>query len=166
MSWPAGSLRQLRPEQGGGQGSGLWAGSDAELAKPDLEKAEGAADGVGPSGGTLEPHDLLVDEFVVGVVAERGLQGREGLLGVTRRGDLGDPGPRVEGAVAGLLGVGLGPVVSGSVGERAAISRYRLLESSELRVLVAGLAGFEQGALEPPDVDVEQGPGRAGTGRP
>jgi hypothetical protein len=95
-----------------------------------------------------------VDELVVRVVAECGLQGCDGLLGVARRSDIGDPGPRVEGA-AGLLGVGLGPVVPGSVGERAVVDGDRLPARGQLRVLVLSVAGCEQGTLEPPDVDMK-----------
>ncbi len=94
-------------------GGGVW--GQAEFCQPGLQEPQRAGDGVGPAGGGLQVHDALVEVFVVGVVAQCGLQGGECLAGAGRFEDLGDAGPGVERTAAGGLGVGFGPLVPGSV---------------------------------------------------
>ena len=69
-------------EQGRGDLPGLGAGRDTQVGEPGFQQAQRAADGLGAARCGLQPHDLLVQELVVGVVAERGLQGSQGLVGV------------------------------------------------------------------------------------
>lgn len=58
-------------------------------------------------------------------MAERGLQGGQGLVLVAGLEDVGDGGPGVQGAVAGCLGIRLGPVITFALGQLAAIEPGR-----------------------------------------
>jgi hypothetical protein len=88
-------------------GGGVW--GQAEFCQPRLQEPHSAGDGVGPAGGGLQVHDALVEIFVVGVVAQCGLQGGECLAGAGRFKDLGDAGPGVQGPAAGGLTAPPGP---------------------------------------------------------
>ncbi len=65
-------------EQGRGELAGLGAGGDAEVGEAGFQQAEGSPDGVGVAGVGLQPHDPLVEELVVGVVARRRSPARPG----------------------------------------------------------------------------------------
>ena len=88
-------------EEGGGGLAGLGGGGEAEFGEPGFQQAQGAADRVGAAGGGLDPHDALVEVFVVGVVAERGVQRGESLVGFGGFEEFGDGGPGVQRAAAG-----------------------------------------------------------------
>ena len=145
--------RHGHAEERGGGLAGLGAGCDAEFGEPGFQQAQGAADRVGPARCGLQPHDPLVEVFVEGVVAERGFQRGQRLVGVGGLEEFGDAGPGVQRAAAGGLGVGLGPVVSGAVGQRPPVQRGCVLAGRQAgRVVPGGLAGRFQGGLEVRDV--------------
>ena len=112
-------------EQRGGGLPGLGAGHQAEVGEFRLQQAQGAADGLGAARCGLQPHDPHVQVLVVGVVGKGRLQRGQRLVRVGRLEDLRGGGPGVQGAAPRGLGIRLGPLVAGALGQLAPVQGDR-----------------------------------------
>src|SRR6266702_8059144 len=100
-----------------GQGEGVGAGFGVDLTEAAGQCPAQRTDGIDVTEAGVEPHGLLGEGFVVGVVAERGLQHRR-RPGRVAAGQFADQGEvRVDGLLAHRLPVRLDPLVRLALGE-------------------------------------------------